>query len=197
MRSLTYYVASTLDGFICGPDGSYDFFPFAPDTQEFTTTEYPETLPTVVRINLGINDAENRHFDSILQGSGSYQIALDAGLTSPYAHARQYVFSSKLPEDTDPSVTVVREDPCEYVRRLKDEPSPLGLCLLGGSAIAGALLPVIDEVVIKRYPVLAGSGLPMFKTGFDPHSFERVWSHSFDSGADYSLFRRRSTDPPN
>lgn len=194
MRTLTYYVATTLDGFICGPDGSYDFFPFASDIQDFVTTEYPETLPTVVRTQLGIDEVENQHFDAILQGSGSYRIALDAGITSPYAHAQQYVFSTSLPDDIDPALTIVRGDPCDYVRRLKDEPSPLGLCLLGGSAIAGALLPVIDAVMIKRYPVLVGSGLPMFKSGFDPQTFTRAWSHTFDSGADYTLFRRLSTD---
>lgn len=189
MRKLTYFVATTIDGFVGGPDGSFDFFPFEPDTQELVTTEYPETLPTAVRKQLGIDTRENRHFDAILQGKVSYQIALDEGVTSPYAHAKQYVFSRSLRADLDPAVTIVGADPSEYVRELKQEPG-LGLCLIGGSRIAGALLPEVDELLIKRYPVLAGSGLPLFATGFDPSRFERTWSHSFDSGADYTLFQR-------
>lgn len=189
MRTLTYYVATTIDGFSCGPDGSYDFFPFAPDTKDLVTERFPETLPTAGRVMLGMDDAENQQYDSILQGRGSYQIALDEGVTSPYAHAKQYVFSTSLPADIDPAVTIVDSDPCAYVRKLKQEPG-LGLCLLGGPGIAGVLLPEIDELMIKRYPIIAGHGKPLFVTGFEPRSFERVWSHSFDSGADYTLFRR-------
>lgn len=191
MRSLTYFVATTIDGFSCGPDGSYDFFPFEPDTQEFITGRYPETLPTGVRRMLGIDEAENQQFDAILQGKGSYQIALDEGVTSPFGHAKQYVFSTSLAADLDPAVTIVATDPGEYVRRLKQEPGK-GLCLLGGPGIAGVLLPEVDELMIKRYPIMAGDGMPVFRTGFGPREFERVWSHSFDSGADYTLFRRVS-----
>lgn len=190
MRTLTYFVATTIDAFACGPDGSYDFFPFAPDTQEFVTERYPETLPTGVRRMLGIDDRPNQAFDAILQGRGSYQIALDEQVTSPYAHAEQYVFSTSLPADVDPAVTVVAEDPCGFVRDLKRKESGLGLCLLGGPDIAGVLLPEIDELLIKRYPIVAGSGKPLFRAGFEPRGFERVWSHAFDSGADYNLFRR-------
>jgi hypothetical protein len=31
VRRLTYYIASTIDGFIAGPDGQFDFFPFDGD----------------------------------------------------------------------------------------------------------------------------------------------------------------------
>ncbi|WP_152364587.1 dihydrofolate reductase family protein [Microlunatus speluncae] len=189
MRTLTYFVATTIDGFCCGPDGSFDFFPFEPDTQELVSNRFPETLPAAVRAMLGIDDAENQQYDAILQGKGSYQIALDEGVTSPYPHAKQYVFSTSLAADLDPAVTVVGTDPCDYVRGLKQEPG-LGLCLLGGPGIAGVLLPEIDELMIKRYPIIAGHGKPLFATGFDPQGFTRAWSHSFDSGADYTLFRR-------
>ncbi len=189
MRKLTYFVASTIDGFSCGPDGATGFFPFAPDTKDFMTAKYPETLPTVVRGLLGIDDAENQQYDSILQGKGSYQIALDEGVTSPYAHAKQYVFSTALATDLDPAVTIVDSDPCDYVRGLKQD-SGLGLCLLGGPAIAGALLPEIDELVVKRYPIVAGHGKPLSRTAFAPGGFQPEWTHAFASGADYTLFRR-------
>jgi len=190
MRSLTYYAATTVDGFVCGPDGSYDFFPIDADTTEFTTAEYPETVPTVARVGLGIDDAANRHFDTILQGAGSYRIALAEGVTSPYGHAHQYVYSRSIPTAVDPAVTVVADDPLDHVRGLKGQASDLGLCLVGGSAIAGVLLPEIDELLVKRYPVVAGTGKPLFGATFAPRRFERLWSHAFDSGADYTLYRR-------
>ncbi|MGW5878268.1 dihydrofolate reductase family protein [Nocardiopsis terrae] len=196
MRNLTYFVAVSLDGYVCAPDGSFDFLTPGEDggelgeTGEFHANEYPELLPSHVRAHLGL-DTPNRHYDTMLQGRGSYQVALDLGVTSPYAHMREYVFSRTLPADTDPNVTVVATDPLETVRELKGEDGPLGVCMVGGPAIAGYLLPEIDELMIKRYPVVAGSGRTFFEGAeFDPAAFERVEGTVFGGGADYTLFRR-------
>ncbi|MEU3018437.1 MULTISPECIES: dihydrofolate reductase family protein [unclassified Nocardiopsis] len=199
MRTLTYFVAVSIDGYACGPDNSHDFYE-APDPSgdlgdngRFHVDEYPELLPTVARAHLGI-DAPNQHFDTMLQGRGSYQVALDEGVTSPYDHMRQIVFSRSLDPDTDPRVTIVATDPLETVRELKEEDGPLGIVIVGGPAMAGYLLPEIDELMIKRYPVVAGHGRPLFEgAAFDPAGFERVSSTTFEGGADYTLFRRRAT----
>ncbi|SIO85627.1 dihydrofolate reductase family protein [Nocardiopsis sp. JB363] len=200
MRNLTYFVAVSLDGFVCAPDGSFDFFPGGDDdgsggelgeNGEFHAREYPELLPTVARNHLGL-DVPHQHFDTMIQGRGSYQIALDQGVTSPYGHMREYVFSRTLPADLDPNVTVVATDPLQAVRELKEEDGGLGICTVGGPSIAGLLLPEIDELVIKRYPVVAGAGKSFFEgAAFDPAVFERVESTAFDNGADYTRFRRR------
>lgn len=190
MRSLTYVVAVTTDGFSCGPDGSFDFFALEPDVSAYLTAEYPETFPTHVRHQLGLDAAPNRRFDTLLQGRGSYQVALDAGITSPYAHLRQYVPSRTLSPELDPAVTIVATDAGELVRALKREESQLGICLITGPTMAGGLLPEIDELVVKRYPVVAGAGKPMIDGDFAPARFERVDTQEFDSGADITRYRR-------
>ena len=151
--------------------------------------EFPELTPTHIREHFGIQ-APNKHFDTMLQGRGSYQVVLDAGLTRPYAHMREYVFSSTLPHDVDPHVSVVAGDPVATVRELKQEKSALDICLVGGPTIAGALLPEIDTLLLKRYPVVAGAGKPVFQGAFTPTAFERTQSVAFDSGADYTFFTR-------
>ncbi|GGY96640.1 dihydrofolate reductase family protein [Streptomyces nitrosporeus] len=91
-------------------------------------------------------------------GLGSYRPAYDNGITSPYAHLRQYVVSTTLDREVDPAVTVVGRDPLGLVRALKKEEGGLDIWLCGGGKLAGVLLPELDEMIVKSYPVVAGAG---------------------------------------
>ncbi|AUG75129.1 deaminase [Kitasatospora sp. MMS16-BH015] len=188
MRKLTYYVGATIDGFIADPDGSFGFFPLADDILKHIGEEYPETLPTHVRSALGIVGA-NRHFDTVVMGRATYDPALKAGITSPYAHLRQYVVSGSLPLDGAPGVEIVRTDPVGVVRRLKRQDG-LKIWLAGGARLAGELLPEIDELVVKTYPLVIGSGVPLFTRDFAVAAFRRTSGRVFDSGAAIAVYQR-------
>lgn len=125
MRKLTYFIACTIDGFIGDPQGDatsmYQFVdaPFL----EFLTAEYPETVSAQGREALGI-DAENKRYDTVVQGRGSYQIALDVGITSPYSHLREIVATRSLAESPHPDVELIGDDLVGRIRELKAEDSP-------------------------------------------------------------------------
>ncbi|MFF5518138.1 dihydrofolate reductase family protein [Streptomyces coeruleorubidus] len=197
MRKLVYYVAVTLDGRIAGPGGEYDFFPGGDEQQSaaysaWTNSLYPETVPTAFRAAVGLADAPNRRFDTVVMGLGTYRPALDGGISSPYAHLRQYVVSSTLKPDVDPAVTVVPGDPSALVRELKrEEGTGLDVWLCGGGRLAGALLPEIDELVIKNYPVVAGAGVPAFDGAFDPTVFDVAERTAFPNGVTLTRLTRR------
>lgn len=118
MRTLTYYIATSLDGFIAGPGGEFDFFGFEGDFAAAVLADFPETLPGPARGALGIADSPNKRFDTVLMGRGTYEPGLAAGMTSPYPQLRQFVFSRTL-TGVDPAVEVVADDPVGVVRRLK------------------------------------------------------------------------------
>ncbi|CAM5493407.1 deaminase [Streptomyces avidinii] len=195
MRKLVYYVAVSIDGYIAGPGGEFDFYPRGDEKQAaayaaWTNARYPETVPTFMRAAHGLADAPNQRFDTVLMGLGSYRPGLRAGFTSPYAHLRQYVVSSTLAPDTDPAVTVVDKDPLALVRDLKQEEGQ-DIWLCGGGLLAGALLPEIDELIIKSYPVVAGSGIPAFHGEFSPTLFKVTDRTSFDNDVTITWFARR------
>ena len=189
MRKLTYYVGTSLDGYIAGPDGSIDFYAVGEDLLKWFISDYPEVLPTHVRKQLGVT-AENRHFDTVVMGRATYEPALKVGITSPYAHLRQYVVSATLKEHSDPAVELVTRDPLARVRALKQEQGK-GIYLAGGGKLAGALLPEIDELVLKVYPVVAGAGVPLFDAGFSPTQFRLVGTRPFESGTVVLTYARK------
>jgi len=143
MTELTYYVASTLDGFIAHSDGSFDGFAW---DDEFVADFF----------------AELKNFGTVLMGRKTYDVGLKEGKTSPYPDMRQVVFSRTLEESPDPAVEVVREDIVEFTRTVKAEAeAPIWLC--GGAEIASTLLNagLVDRVVVKLNPVLFGQWIPL------------------------------------
>ncbi|MGC4895387.1 dihydrofolate reductase family protein [Micromonospora sp. DT31] len=181
LRKLAYFVATTLDGFIAAPDGSFDFLPLMPDVAPHLVAEWPQTLPTFAHAQLGVDSPPAGRFDTVLMGRASYEPGLKLGVASPYAHLRQYVFSRSLPPADYPDVEVVAGDPAAFVRELRTRPGR-DIWLCGGGHLAGQLLGEIDELVVKLNPVVVGSGIKLVDRGFDPHRLTLTSTRQFDSG---------------
>jgi len=92
MRRLIYYVACSVDGFIARTDGSLDFALTQGEHFVDLIARYPETFPGHLRGVLGITSA-NQTFDAVLMGRTTYEVGLAIGVTNPYPHLQQYLFS--------------------------------------------------------------------------------------------------------
>ena len=141
MRTVTYGGACSLDGFIAGPNGSFDWLHMSKDVDEILVA-YWKTIDTLV---MGRKTWE---VAGQMGGGGS------SGMTS-------YVFSRTLRSIEKPGVTLVSSDPGDFVRALKEKPGK-GICVFGGGDFARTLFQadVIDEVGFNVHPVLLGSGVP-------------------------------------
>ncbi len=186
MRKLVYYVAVTLDGFIAAEDGTFDGFIFEGDHMSGINAEYPDTLPTQFREALGLQDAPNRNFDTVLMGRNTYQIP--GGLASPYAHLRQLVVTTQA-IDTPDDVEVIGHDVVERVRELKQQDG-LDIWLCGGGKLAAELLPEIDRLLLKIHPVVFGRGIPLFDGKADIRKFQRTDAQLFESGVSFMTYDR-------
>jgi dihydrofolate reductase len=85
----------------------------------------------------------------------------------------------------------VPDDPLGLVRRLKQEPGS-GIWLAGGGMLAGALLPEIDELIVKLYPVVLEKGIPVIAAEQPlPSLFTLIENRSLDGGTTVNTYRRR------
>ncbi|WP_405849996.1 dihydrofolate reductase family protein [Streptomyces niveus] len=191
MRKLSYFIAVSIDGYIGDPTGEGGFFTRFVDEEflAFLKDEYPETLPTPGRQPLGIDHLENKRFDTVIQGRRTYEVALDIGVTSPYAHMRQLVASRSL-TSPDPAVEIVSGDIAALVRELKREEG-LGIYLCGGANLAAELFEEVDELVVKTYPLILGSGMPMFGTKYAQTEFALESNRTFGNGAVVRTYSRK------
>ena len=137
MRQLRYSVAASLDGFIAGPNGDFDWIVVDPEI-DFA--------------------AMYAGFSGLVMGRRSYDVFTATGGGSGPA-LPTYVYSRTLPEGTRDGVTFVR-DAAAHVRALKDSPETKPLWLWGGGDLFRSLTEagLVDGVEVAIIPILLGSG---------------------------------------
>lgn len=190
MRSLTYFVAMTVDGFIADESGGFDFFPMEGDHIAAQANDLPETLPAHVRAAIGLDDRAGR-FDTVLMGRRTYEPALAAGIEDPYAPLQTFVFSRTLEARTAGRLRICQDDPREVVRQLKGAPGR-DLWLCGGGELAGHLAEQIDELVVKVNPLWIGRGTPLRSGAFRVDRLVLESTRTFDSGVVWLTYRTRA-----
>jgi dihydrofolate reductase len=182
MRELTYYVACSVDGFIAHADGSHAGF--SQDGEYFADlfSSFPETVPSHLRAVMGIN-SENKWFDIVLMGRKTYEIGLKDGVTSPYSHMKQYLFSRTIQNSPDERVQLVSEKAVELVTTLKNQAGK-GLWLCGGANLAATLFEhsLVDQLILKINPFLMGSGIPLFSGVIQQAALELTNSKIYKNG---------------
>lgn len=180
MRTLTYFVAVSLDGRIAGPGDDYSAFPVEGDHVAMIVRDYRDTLPGAALDALGL-EADRSRFDTVLMGWSTYAAGF-AHTRDPYPHLRQVVFSrSHTQADAAPGVTVTDEDPARVVRRLKEEDGS-GIWLCGGGVLAAALADEIDHLVLKVNPLVLGEGPSLFAGPYAPRHLRRTRVTPYSSG---------------
>lgn len=182
MKELTYFVACSLDGFIAHQDGSHGGFSQDEAYLSDLFSDFPETVPSHFRDALGIS-GENKWFDTVLMGRKTYEVGLKEGVTSPYTHLKQVVFSRSLPASPAKNVELISTDAAGFVSRLKDEAGQ-GIWLCGGAELATTLFAhrLIDQLILKVNPFLMGAGIPLFAHGIQPTALTLGDRKIYDNG---------------
>jgi len=144
-RRVRYQVAVTLDGFIAGPNGEYDWIVMDPAV-DFA--------------------ALYKEFDTAVMGRKTYEVATAQGGHGAIPGLDVVVFSRTLPAATYPGVRILNDNPRQIVAALKAKRGR-DIWLFGGGNLFRSLLDagLVDTVEVAVMPVLLGAGIPLLPPG--------------------------------
>ena len=180
MRSVTYSMGMTLDGYVVGPDGEFDWAP--PDAEVFRF--WIDEIRGV-----GVHLMGRRLYETMLYWeTADRDRSLDdaelewAALWKPLP---KVVFSTTLSE-VQGTARLASGGLAAEIERLRAEPGE-GEIAIGGATLAAqaAALDLIDEYRAMVYPVLVGGGIPYFPKRERRVDLELVETRTFSSGVVY------------
>jgi len=169
MRKIILGVAVTLDGYIEGPKGEYDWC--------FTDQDY------------GMEAFMNR-IDTIFYGRKSYTMA--GGNIFPARKA--YVFSNTLTQPL-PDAEVISGDIVEAIRAIQRQPGK-DIWLFGGASLTSVLINanLVDELWLSVHPLLLGSGKLLFQDLNERKYFVLKDAKTYSSGLVALFYERPVTE---
>jgi dihydrofolate reductase len=147
MRKVVYGGAMSLDGYIAGPHGEFDWIVMDPEI-DFT--------------------AMMARFDTFLIGRKTYEVMRRAAEAAPPSPGiRNLVFSRTLRPEDCPGASLY-PDAVPVVADLRHQPGK-DIALFGGGELFRSLLAagLVDEVGFSLIPVLLGGGIPLLPSPAD------------------------------
>ncbi|GHB31825.1 deaminase [Streptomyces xanthochromogenes] len=184
MRSVTYSMNVSLDGYIVGPDGSFDWTTPDEEVFRFATEE--------IR-GVGVHLLGRRLYEAMLYWETADQNpSLDfstlefAALWKPLP---KVVFSTTL-SAVEGNARLASRSLSEEIERLRAEPGD-GDIAIGGATLAAeaAALGLIDEYRARVHPVLLGGGTPFFPRRERRVDLELVETRNFSSQVVHLRYR--------
>ena len=160
MRKVILMVAVSLDGFIEGPNGEYDWC--------MTDQDY------------GMNEFFKRA-DAVFFGRKSYELFLKEG-QDWMPEMKHYVFSNSM-DKAPGNATLISGDIKSAVNEIKNK-SGKDIWMFGGASLTESLMKdgLIDEFILAVHPILLGSGKQLFHGIQERVQLELVSSKQYDTG---------------
>ena len=184
MHSVTYAMSMSLDGYIVGPDGRFDWTAPDPEVFRFWIDEIQD---------VGVHLMGRRLYETMLYWETA---AEDKQLdddelewTALWNPLPKVVFSTTL-STVQGHARLASGSLAEEIERLRAEPGD-GDIAIGGATLAdqAAALDLIDEYRVMVYPVLVGGGIPYFSRRERRVDLELVETRTFGSKFVYVRYR--------
>ncbi|MGW1591863.1 dihydrofolate reductase family protein [Streptomyces sp. NPDC002386] len=184
MRSVTYSMGVSLDGYIVGPDGEFGWTAPDADVFRFWIEEIRE---------VGVHLMGRRLYETMLYWESADQDptlgAAEREWTALWKPLPKVVFSTTL-ETVQGQARLASGTLAREIERLRAEPGQ-GDIAIGGATLAAeaAAADLIDEYRTVVHPVLVGGGTPFFPRHERRVDLELAETRTFPSNIVYLRYR--------
>lgn len=170
-RNVVLGLGISLDGYIARPDGAFDFL--------FMPKDY-SMAPFFASI------------DTALMGRKTFEVSQKMGGGSFGSGVKYYVFSRTPSAGEYKGVEITRQSPTALVASLRRRKGK-AIWLMGGGKLAREFLraDLVDELYVGIVPVLIGTGIPLFPSGFPQREFTLVENKTYSRGLIALKYRRK------
>ena len=144
MRRVRYAVACSLDGFIAGPNGEFDWIPSDPEVDAAAAQDFSR-------------------YDTLLIGRRTFEVMRANGQPT-FPGKANYIFSRTLTPADIPKSSILSSTPEQTTAELRNAPdNGKDIWLFGGGELFRALLAanLVDDVELTIIPILLGEGIPL------------------------------------
>ncbi|HET8785997.1 MAG TPA: dihydrofolate reductase family protein [Candidatus Limnocylindrales bacterium] len=184
MRSVTYSMGASLDGYIVGPDGRFDWTALDPAVFRAHIDEIRD---------VGVHLMGRRLYETMLYWETAAQDPSLGDAEREWADLwnplPKVVFSRTL-SAVEGNARLASGDVVQVVERLRAEPGE-GDIAIGGATLAAAMAAadLIDEYRVWIHPVLVGGGISFFPQEGRRVDLELVETRTFPSRVVYMRYR--------
>lgn len=163
MRRVVLNVAVSLDGYIEGPNGEYDWC-FV--DQDYGMAAFFEAT------------------DAVFMGRKSYDLIATSGDLNAFPELEKFIFSDTLAEVKLTRSSLIRsENFVDEVKRLK-ETEGKNIWLFGGADLIASFIKhnLIDDYFLSVHPVILGGGKPLFTNVEHRVNLMHIHTQSYNTG---------------
>ena len=184
MRKVTYSMSMSLDGYIVGPDGSFDWTGFDKEVFRFWIDEIRD---------VGVHLMGRRLYETMLYWETADEDPelgdAEREWTALWKPLPKVVFSNTL-SSVQGNARLASGGVAEEIERLRAEPGD-GDIAIGGATLAdeAAALDLIDEYRVMVYSVLVGGGIPFFSHRERRVDLDLLETRTFSSKVQYLRYR--------
>lgn len=169
MKRIDYYIATSLDGYICGPDEDISGFNLQQES---------------AGVQKYLNDLHN--YDTVIMGRKTYEFGYKYGLKPgdlAYPHMQHYIFSNNLKLENHNERLHICELNLDIIKELKKE-AGTDIYLCGGGEFSAWLLEakLIDRIIVKLNPFIQGEGSKLFSSSSKIYELSLIDNEVYDGG---------------
>jgi dihydrofolate reductase len=167
MPKIIYYVASSLDGFIAGPNDDISYF---------------------VADGKGVEKylSDLQKFKTVIMGRRTYEFGYQYGLKpgqAAYPNMEHHIFSDSIKIEKLADSVHIEKKSIDRVKEIKEN-SETDIYLCGGGNFAGWLLDygLIDQLNLKLNPIILGEGIRLFGNSMTKAKWNLTEREYFEDG---------------